>query len=37
LPLSEIAGRTGFSHANYLSVAFKKQVGMAPLAFRKQA
>jgi LacI family transcriptional regulator len=37
LPLSEIAGRTGFSHANYLSVAFRKQVGMPPLAYRKQA
>ena len=37
LPLSEIAGRTGFSHANYLSVAFKRQVGMPPLAFRKRA
>jgi LacI family transcriptional regulator len=34
LSLAQIAGRTGFSHANYLSVAFKKQVGISPLAYR---
>jgi LacI family transcriptional regulator len=37
LSLAQIAHRTGFSHANYLSVAFKKQSGMSPLAYRKKA
>jgi LacI family transcriptional regulator len=37
LSLAQIANRTGFSHANYLSVAFKKQSGMSPLAYRKKA
>ena len=35
LSLSEISKRTGFAHADYLSVAFKKQVGMSPRAYRK--
>lgn len=34
LSLAEIAGRAGFADANYLSVAFKKQMGVSPRAYR---
>ena len=35
LSLSEIASRTGFRHDEYLSVAFKKAVGIPPRDFRR--
>jgi LacI family transcriptional regulator len=35
--LDEIAARTGFPHTEYLSVAFKRETGLTPRAFRKQA
>jgi LacI family transcriptional regulator len=35
LPLEEIADRTGFRHVEYLSVAFKREIGMPPSGFRK--
>jgi LacI family transcriptional regulator, galactose operon repressor len=34
LSLSEIASRAGFADANYLSVAFKKQMGVSPRTYR---
>lgn len=34
LPLALIAERAGFSHAEYLSVVFKKHLGMPPSRFR---
>ena len=34
LSLAEIADRAGFADANYLSVAFKKQMGVSPRAYR---
>lgn len=34
LPLSEIASKTGFTHVEYLSVVFKKKVGVPPSRFR---
>ena len=34
LPLSVIAERAGFAHVEYLSVAFKKQVGVPPSEYR---
>jgi LacI family transcriptional regulator len=34
LSLAEIADRAGFADANYLSVAFKKQTGVSPRAYR---
>jgi LacI family transcriptional regulator len=37
LPLREIASRTGFDHAEYLSVAFKQATGQTPSEFRRQA
>lgn len=36
LTLAEIAARSGFRHVEYLTVAFKKQVGIPPSTFRKQ-
>lgn len=36
LPLSAIARRTGFAHDEYLSVAFKRVVGMPPSEYRQQ-
>ncbi|HEV3418467.1 MAG TPA: DNA-binding transcriptional regulator [Pirellulales bacterium] len=36
LPLAAIAARTGFKHAEYLSVAFKREVGTAPGEYRVQ-
>ena len=37
LPLREIANRTGFEHAEYLSVAFKQATGQTPSQFRSQS
>lgn len=37
LPLREIANRTGFEHAEYLSVAFKQATGQTPSHFRRQS
>jgi LacI family transcriptional regulator len=34
LPLEEIAERAGFRHVEYLSVAFKREIGMPPSRFR---
>lgn len=34
LPLEQIAERAGFSHVEYLSVAFKREMGMPPSKFR---
>jgi LacI family transcriptional regulator len=34
LSLAEISSRAGFADANYLSVAFKKQMGVSPRAYR---
>lgn len=34
LSLEEIAARAGFTHVEYLSVAFKREVGMPPSKFR---
>jgi LacI family transcriptional regulator, galactose operon repressor len=36
LSIAEIASRAGFADANYLSVAFKKQMGVAPRAYRAE-
>jgi LacI family transcriptional regulator len=36
LSLSEIAARVGYQHDEYLSVAFKKAVGVPPSEFRSQ-
>ncbi len=36
LSLAEIANRAGFADANYLSVAFKKQMGVAPRSYRAE-
>lgn len=36
LSLAEIADRTGFTHIEYLSVAFKKRFGVTPSAFRER-
>jgi LacI family transcriptional regulator len=35
LSLAEIAGKAGFAHADYLSVAFKKHMGVSPRDYRK--
>jgi LacI family transcriptional regulator len=35
LPLAEIADRSGFAQADYLSVAFKKYTGVTPRAYRR--
>jgi LacI family transcriptional regulator len=34
LTLADIAGRTGFEHSEYLSVAFKRETGFTPAAYR---
>jgi LacI family transcriptional regulator len=34
LPLAAIADRTGFAHVEYLSVAFKRNVGLTASDFR---
>lgn len=36
LSLAEIASRSGFTHADYLSVAFKKHMGVSPREYRKE-
>ena len=36
LSLSEIAVRSGFANPNYLSIAFKKQTGLGPRAYRQR-
>lgn len=36
LPLAEIAARTGFRHAEYMTVAFNRRHGLPPSAWRKQ-
>ena len=36
LPLPEIAERAGFTHVEYFSVVFKKQVGLPPSQFRAE-
>ena len=36
LSLAEIASRTGYRHVEYLTVAFKKQVGFTPSTYRKE-
>jgi len=35
LPLKEIAGMAGFSNPNYLSVAFKREMGVTPGEYRE--
>ena len=35
LPLAAVAERSGFRHVEYLSVAFKKAVGVPPSAYRR--
>ncbi|MEW6160085.1 MAG: DNA-binding transcriptional regulator [Verrucomicrobiota bacterium] len=37
LSLEQIAERTGFPHVEYLSVAFRREVGLPPRQFRTQA
>ena len=34
LPLREVAQRAGFEHTEYLTVAFKREVGLTPTQFR---
>jgi LacI family transcriptional regulator len=36
LSIEEISERAGFSHVEYLSVAFKRELGMPPSRFRQQ-
>ena len=36
LPLAKIAARTGFRHAEYMTVAFNRRHGQPPSAWRKQ-
>lgn len=36
LPLSQIAALSGFRHAEYLTVAFKREVGITPSAYRDE-
>lgn len=36
LPLEEIADRTAFAHVEYLSVAFRREIGLPPSQFRAQ-
>ena len=36
LSLAEIAQRAGFEHVEYLSVVFKKKVGMPPSDYRRK-
>ena len=37
LSLAEVAGRCGFCHTEYLSVAFKRQFGIPPGQFRRES
>jgi LacI family transcriptional regulator len=34
LPIEEIAERAGFAHVEYLSVAFKRELGVPPSKYR---
>lgn len=36
LPLAQIAELTGFRHSEYLTVAFKREVGVSPSAYRDE-
>jgi len=36
LSLEQIADRTGFAHVEYLSVAFRREIGLPPSTFRQQ-
>lgn len=36
LPLPEVARRSGFSHAEYLGVVFRRAVGSTPGAYRRE-
>ena len=36
LPLKEIAGMAGFNNPNYLSVAFKREMGVTPGEYRER-
>jgi LacI family transcriptional regulator len=36
LPLEDIARRSGFRNAEYLSTAYRREFGTAPSAYRKQ-
>jgi LacI family transcriptional regulator len=36
LALPDVASRSGFSHAEYLSVAFRRAVGSTPGAYRRE-
>jgi AraC-like DNA-binding protein len=36
LPLYRIAEQTGFTHAEYLNVAFKRETGLTPRGYRQQ-
>lgn len=36
LPLAQIAGQTGFRHAEYLTVVFKREVGVSPSVYRDE-
>ena len=36
LPISEVAVRTGFNSANYLTMAFKKNYGLSPREYLKK-
>ena len=37
LPLAEIAARCGFTHPEYFSVSFKRELGVTPGRFRRNA
>ena len=37
LSLGEVAGRCGFAHTEYLSVAFKREMGVPPGEFRRRS
>lgn len=37
LPLAVVAERTGFEHVEYLSVVFKRETGLTPSRWRRQA
>jgi LacI family transcriptional regulator len=36
LPLTEVAGRCGFTHVEYMSVVVKKKTGLPPSEYRKR-
>ncbi len=36
LPIDEIARRSGFAHTEYLSVVFKRELGVSPRDYRRQ-